>query len=142
MPGKKVNLIIKREGLSLLETHSIRETTRILHTRYSMDLEPSTVLRWKKQKQKILENVTATKTTEKKLKRTFHLVNQCQLDFETELCARCMDAYGRGVRLYSRIIKKKARELQNEDSYSNFQCEFGRKWFDAFITVGFYKLNL
>ena len=40
MPGKKVNLIIKREGLSLLETHSIRETTRILNTRYSMDLEP------------------------------------------------------------------------------------------------------
>ena len=61
----------------------------------------------------------------KKLKNTFHLVDQCQLDFETELFTRCMDAYGRGVRLYSKIIKKKGRELQKEDSYSNFKCEFG-----------------
>jgi len=51
-----------------------------------------------------------------------------------------MDAYGRGVRLYSRIIKNKARDLQKEDSYSNFRCEFGRKWFDSFIKVGFHKL--
>ena len=140
MPGKKVNLIIKKEGLSLLETHSIRETTRILNTRYSMDLEPSTVLRWKQQKAKILKNVTTSKATEKKLKKTFHLADQCQLDFETELFTRCMDAYGRGVRLYSRIIKNKARDLQKEDSYSNFRCEFGRKWFDSFIKVGFHKL--
>ena len=139
MPGKKVNLIVKREGLSLLETHSVRETTRILNIRYTMNLEPSTVLRWKQQKAKILKNVTTSKATEKKLKKTFHLVDQCQLNFESELFTRCMDAYGRGVRLYSRIIKNKGRELQKEDSYSNFKCEFGRKWFDSFIKDGWYK---
>ena len=26
------------------------------------------------------------------------------------------------------------------ESYSNFQCEFGRKLFDSFITVGFYDI--
>ena len=136
MPGKKVNLIIKRETLSLLETHAVRQATRIINIRHSMDLQPSTVLRWKQQKAKILKNVTTSKATEKKLKNTFHLVDQCQLDFETELFTRCMDAYGRGVRLYSKIIKKKGRELQKEDSYSNFKCEFGRKWLDSFIKVG------
>ena len=82
---KKVNLIVKREGLSLLETHSVRETTRILNIRYTMNLDPSTVLRWKQQKAKILKNVTTSKATEKKLKKTFHLVDQCQLNFESAL---------------------------------------------------------
>ena len=85
--------MIKREALSLLETHAVRETTRIINTRYSMDLQPYTVLRWKQKKVKILKNVTTSKATEKKLKKTFHLVDQCQLDFETELFTRCMDAY-------------------------------------------------
>ena len=48
-----------------------------------------------------------------------------------------MDAYGRVVRFYSRFIKNNRRKVQKEDSYSNFQCEFGRKLFDSFITVGF-----
>ena len=71
MPGKKVNLMIKREALSLLETHAVRETTRIINTRYSMDLQPSTVLRWKQKKVKILKNVTTSKATEKKTQKNF-----------------------------------------------------------------------
>ena len=71
MPGKKVNLMIKREALSLLETHAVRETTRIINTRYSMDLQPYTVLRWKQKKVKILKNVTTSKATEKNSKKLF-----------------------------------------------------------------------
>ena len=43
---RKVTLQIKNEGLELLKKHSIRETTRIINTRYAMDLSPSTILRW------------------------------------------------------------------------------------------------
>ena len=39
----KNNLIIKSKSLSLLERHSVRETTRLLKTRYSMDFQPSTI---------------------------------------------------------------------------------------------------
>ena len=46
---RKVTLQIKNEGLELLKKHSIRETTRIINTRYSLDLNPTTILRWKKQ---------------------------------------------------------------------------------------------
>ena len=40
---RKVTLQINNEGLELLKKHSIRETNRIINTRYSMDLSPSTI---------------------------------------------------------------------------------------------------
>ena len=62
---RKVTLQIKNEGLELLKKHSIRETTRIINTRYSLDLNPTTILRWKKQEDSILKNMAVTKAAKK-----------------------------------------------------------------------------
>ena len=78
---RKVTLQIKYEGLELLKKQSIRETTRIINTRYSMDLSPSTISRWKKQEDSILKNIAVTKAA----KKTINCTNQAQLDFEAEL---------------------------------------------------------
>ena len=129
---RKVTLQIKNEGLELLKKHSIRETTRIINTRYSMDLSPSTILRWKKQEDSILKNIAVTKAA----KKTINCSKQVQLDFEAELHDRCMEAFSRVVRLFSYIIKKKGRELQKEEKYSDFKCEFGKQWFRSFKKVG------
>ena len=129
---RKVTLQIKNEGLELLKKHSIRETTRIINTRYSMDLKPSTILRWKKQEDSILKNMAVTKAA----KKTINCSNQAQLDFEEELHNRCMEAFSRGVRLFSYTIKNKGREFQNEKPNSDFQCLFGEKWFNSFKKVG------
>ena len=98
---RKVTLQIKNEGLELLKKHSIRETTRIINTRYSLDLNPTTILRWKKQEDSILKNMAVTKAA----KKTINCSNQAQLDFEEELHNRCMEAFSRGVRLFSYTIK-------------------------------------
>ena len=129
---RKVTLATKNEGLELLKKHSIRETTRIINTRYAMDLSPSTILRWKKQEDSILKNMAVTKAA----KKTINCSNQAQLDFEEELHNRCMEAFSRGVRLFSYTIKNKGRELQNEKPNSDFQCLFGEKWFKSFKKVG------
>ena len=130
---RKVTLLIKNEGLELLKKHSIRETTRIINMRHSMDLNPTTILRWKKQEDSILKNMAVTKAA----KKTINCSNQTQLDFEAELHNRCMEAFSRGVRLFSYTIKNKGRELQKEGQYSDFQCSFGKKWFKSFKKVGF-----
>ena len=114
---KTANLQIKNEGISLLKKQ--RETTRIINSKYSMDLNPSTVLRWKKQEESILKNIAITKNA----KKTINCTNESQLDFETELHDRCMNAFSREVRLYSYTIKNNARELQKEGKHSNFKCE-------------------
>ena len=129
---RKVTLQIKFEGLELLKKQSIRETTRIINMKHSMDLSPSTKLRWKKQEDSILKNMAVTKAA----KKTINCSNQIQLDFEAELHNRCMDSFSRGVRLFSFIIKSKGRELQKEEQYSDFQCSFGKKWFKSFKKVG------
>ena len=132
--NKNINLEIKSEALLILKKEkSLPNTARIINAKFNLAISASTILKWKKKTAILERNANVAKSQ----KKVFRMISPAQLDFEKVLYEELLVSFGKGVRLYSNLIKFKALNLLKKPKFESVNLNVSKRWLKGFNQVWF-----
>ena len=137
--NKKINLEIKSDALRILKKEkNVTSAARIINAKYNLSVSPSTICRWKQKAAKIERNADVSKSH----KKIFKMISPGQLDFEKVLYDELLISFGKGVRLYSDLIKRKASDLLKKPEFQSVNFNVSKRWLKGFNQVWVSIFNI